>query len=208
MAASALPPAWQHAPILDGRHVHLEPLSMEHVDGLAAARDDAALDDLWFTHLPERDGVAAYVESALRMQADAQALPFAVRDADGVVVGSTRYYGLDAPVPKLLIGYTWYTPRVQRSGLNTEAKLLLLAHAFEAMGCISVGFETSSHNTRSRAAIARLGAKQDGILRNHKRHADGSPRDTVAFSIIDSEWSQVKRNLQDKLQAHQEQANG
>jgi len=105
-------------------------------------------------------------------------------------------------VPRLSIGYTWYGPHAQRTGVNTEAKLMLLTHAFERLKCISVAFETSSHNAASRAAIARLGATQEGVLRNHKRHPDGSPRDTVVFSIIDSEWQDVKRTLQDRLDAH------
>ena len=125
-----------------------------------------------------------------------------IRDAAGDIIGSTRFYDMDASVPKLSLGYTWYTPRVQRTGANTEAKLLLLQHAFEAMGCISVVLETSWFNVTSRTAIARLGAKQDGVLRNHKRHADGTPRDTVIFSIIDAEWRGVKRHLQYRLDSH------
>lgn len=194
--------AWQ-IPVLQGRHVRLEPLALEHVAGLRAVRDDPGLDGLWYTNTPERDAVAGYVAAALQAQAEGRVRAFAVLDARGEVVGTTRLYAFDASVPKLSIGYTWYAPRVQRSGVNTETKLLLLQYAFEALGCICVGLETSTHNARSRAAIARLGAKQDGILRHHKRHADGSPRDTVAFSIIDSEWPQVKRGLQDKLQAHE-----
>ncbi|HBK47383.1 MAG TPA: GNAT family N-acetyltransferase, partial [Xanthomonadaceae bacterium] len=143
-----------------------------------------------------------YVAAALQAQAEGKALPFAVRDAGGDIVGSTRLYGLEADVPRLLVGYTWYAPRVQRSGVNTECKLMLLRHAFEAMGCICVGFETSWFNHASRAAIARLGAKQDGVLRHHKRHADGTARDTVVFSIIDSEWAAVKRQLQFRLEAN------
>ena len=137
-------------------------------------------------------------------QADGRVLPLVVRDAQGRVVGSTRFYGMEADVPKLSIGYTWYAPDVQRTGVNTEAKLLLLTHAFETLGCISVVFETSWFNHRSRAAIARLGAKQDGVLRNHKRHSDGSTRDTVVFSIIDGEWPAVKRNLLAKLARHEQ----
>jgi RimJ/RimL family protein N-acetyltransferase len=105
-------------------------------------------------------------------------------------------------VPRLTIGYTWYATRVQRTGLNTQAKLLLLEHAFETFGCAAVGFETSWFNQASRTAIARLGAKQDGVLRNHMRHRDGTLRDTVVFSIIGSEWPAVKRNLQASLQQH------
>ncbi|KRB07019.1 GNAT family N-acetyltransferase [Lysobacter sp. Root690] len=194
--------AWNAQPRLSGEHVTLEPLTRAHADGLRAAVADGALARLWYTNAPDADGVDAYVESALAMQAKGVAWAFAVLDAHGEVVGSTRYYDMDASVPRVQIGYTFYAPRVQRTGLNTQAKLLLLSHAFEQLGCISVGFETSWFNLASRAAIARLGAKQEGIIRNHRRHADGSPRDTVAFSIIDGEWQAVKRNLQYKLQQH------
>ncbi|MFT3762930.1 MAG: GNAT family protein [Pseudoxanthomonas sp.] len=198
-----LPQAWRETPTLQGRCVRLTPLAMEYASGLRAARDHAGLDGLWFTNIPDRDGVAAYVEKALLSHGRGESLPFAVLDADGAIVGTTRLYALEDSVPRALIGYTWYAPRVQRTGLNTEAKLLLLQYAFEAMRCICVGFETSTHNARSRTAIARLGAKQDGVLRNHKRHADGSPRDTALYSIIDSEWPQVKRDLLAKLHSHE-----
>ena len=204
MVADTLPAAWQQVPVLVGRHARLEPMSRDHVDGLRAALTGDALAALWFTSVPRADDAAAYVDAVLTAQADGRVLPFVVLDANGRVVGSTRYYGLEADVPKLSIGYTWYAPEVQRTGVNTETKLLLLAHAFETLGCISVVFETSWFNQRSRAAIARLGAKQDGVLRNHKRHADGSPRDTVVFSIIDSEWPAVKRNLQARLAQHEQ----
>lgn len=204
MAGSPMPQEWREAPTLMGRHVRLAPLSREHVTGLNAAREDDGLDGLWFTGIPMRGGAEAYVEAALQVQAEGRVLPFVVLDAnDGSVVGSTRLYDYDEAAPRLCIGYTWYTPRVQRSGLNTEAKLLLLGHAFETLGCVCVTFETSTHNLRSRAAIARLGAKQDGILRSHTRHPDGSLRDTVVFSIIDSEWPDVKRGLLQKLQSHE-----
>jgi RimJ/RimL family protein N-acetyltransferase len=137
------------------------------------------------------------------MQARGECLAFTVLDSAGKVAGTTRLYSLDASIPRAWIGYTWYAPRVQRTAINTEAKLLLLGYAFEVLNCISVGFETSSHNARSRAAILRLGAKLDGILRNHKRHGDGSPRDSAAFSIIDSEWPQVTQNLLKKLNPDQ-----
>ncbi|MDR7068881.1 RimJ/RimL family protein N-acetyltransferase [Pseudoxanthomonas japonensis] len=204
MAADALPAAWQQVPVLTGRHAHLVPMSRDHVDGVRAALAGDALAALWFTSVPKADEAAGYIDAVLAAQADGRVLPFVVLDADGRVVGSTRYYGLEADVPKLSIGYTWYAPDVQRTGINTETKLLLLTHAFETLGCISVVFETSWFNQRSRAAIARLGAKQEGVLRNHKRHADGSPRDTVVFSIIDSEWPAVKRNLQARLAQHEQ----
>ena len=204
MASASLPAAWQQVPVLMGRHARLEPMSRDHVDGLRAALSGDALAALWFTQVPKAADAAAYVDTVLAGQADGRVLPFVVRDAGGRVVGSTRFYGLEADVPKLSIGYTWYTPDVQRTGVNTEAKLLLLTHAFETLGCISVVFETSWFNHRSRTAIARLGAKQDGVLRNHKRHTDGSPRDTVVFSIIDGEWPAVKRNLLAKLARHEQ----
>ncbi len=199
MRLSDLPEIWRSARF-SGRHVSLEPLGLEHVDGLRLALEGDALSRLWYTGVPKSVEADAWVHTALDKHAHGLETPFAVRDAGGEVVGSTRFYGMDPSVPKLSIGYTWYAPRVQRSGLNTETKLLLLAHAFETLGCISVVFETSWFNHASRAAIARLGAKQDGVLRNHRRHADGSPRDTVVFSIIDSEWPAVKGNLQFKLE--------
>jgi len=202
--ATALPTAWQLVPVLTGRHARLEPMSRDHVDGLRAVLAGDALSALWFTQVPKAADVEHYVEAVLAAQADGRVLPFVVRGADGRIVGSTRFYGLEADVPKLSIGYTWYAPDVQRTGVNTETKLLLLTHAFETLGCISVVFETSWFNHRSRTAIARLGAKQDGVLRNHKRHTDGSPRDTVVFSIIDGEWPAVKRNLLAKLARHEQ----
>ncbi|ROU05615.1 GNAT family N-acetyltransferase [Lysobacter enzymogenes] len=194
--------AWSLQPRLSGEHVTLEPLGHAHADGLRAALAGGELAKAWYTNVPAPQGVDGYIEAALAMQQRGAAWAFAVLDASGEVVGSTRYYDMDAAVPRVQIGYTFYAPRVQRTGLNTQAKLLLLGHAFETLGCIAVGFETSWFNLASRTAIARLGAKQDGVLRNHRRHADGSPRDTVAFSIIDTEWPAVKRSLRYKLDQH------
>ncbi|EMI49400.1 acetyltransferase [Stenotrophomonas maltophilia AU12-09] len=193
---------WNTVPTLRGQHVALQPLQLEHVPGLRAALEDSGLDQLWYTQVPSPQQVEHYVRAALQAHAEGKVLPFVIRDAAGDIIGSTRFYDMDASVPKLSLGYTWYTPRVQRTGANTEAKLLLLQHAFESMGCISVVLETSWFNVTSRTAIARLGAKQDGVLRNHKRHADGTPRDTVIFSIIDAEWQGVKRHLQYRLDSH------
>jgi RimJ/RimL family protein N-acetyltransferase len=193
---------WATPPTLRGQHVTLEPLRPGHAECLRAASANGELWRRWYTNVPAPDTVDAFIASALAMQNDGDALAFAVRDAAGDVVGATRYYDLDATVPRLSIGYTWYAQRAQRTGLNTEAKLLLLGHAFEALGCIAVAFETSWFNQASRTAIARLGAKQDGVLRGHKRHVDGSVRDTVVFSIIASEWQAVKRNLLAKLAEH------
>ncbi|MCR6661911.1 MAG: GNAT family N-acetyltransferase [Luteimonas sp.] len=203
MALADLPAAWRKVPVLFGSHVRLEPMREAHVGGLRAALAGDELSRLWFTSVPTEEGAGRYVQAALEAQADGRVLPFVAYNAQGDPVGSTRFYRLEPEVPTLCIGYTWYAPSVQRTGVNTEAKLLLLVHAFETLGCISVVFETSTENVRSRAAIARIGAKQDGILRKHKRHADGSPRDTVVFSIIDSEWPQVKQSLQARLQQHE-----
>jgi RimJ/RimL family protein N-acetyltransferase len=193
---------WDHAPELDGRHVRLEPLRGEHVEALSAAAADGELWNHWYTSVPRPEAMAAYVATALAAQAAGTMLPFVVRDAAGAIVGTTRYYDNDRATPRLQLGYTWYASRVQRTGLNTEAKLLLLGHAFETLACIAVGLQTSWFNHASRAAIARLGAKQDGVIRNHLRHADGSIRDTVTFSIIDAEWPAVKHHLQARLEAH------
>ncbi len=202
MRGAAAAEHWLQPVVLVGRHVTLEPLQASHVAGLQAALQDSGLDRLWFTQVPSPAQAEDYVQAALQAQAEARELPWVVRDATGAIVGSTRFYDLDRATPRLSIGYTWYAPRVQRSGVNSEAKLLLLQHAFEQLGCPSVVFETSWFNHASRTAIARLGAKQDGVLRNHKRHADGTPRDTVIFSIIDAEWAGVKRHLQFRLDSH------
>jgi len=191
--------AWRSPPRLAGRHAVLEPLSPAHAEGLRAALGDGELSRCWYTNVPAPEDAAAYIDAALEKQVRGGSWAFAVLDAAGDVVGSTRYYDMEPGVPRVQVGYTFYAPRAQRTGVNTEAKLLLLGHAFEALGCICVGFETSAFNERSRAAILRLGARQDGVLRSHRRHADGSVRDTVALSIIESEWPAVKRNLLDRL---------
>ena len=197
--------AWKTAPVLQGRHVRLEPLQRGHAEGIAAAAADGKLWELWFTNVPRPGEVDAWIDGALAKQAAGEQVGYSVRDADGRIVGSTRYYELLPDTPRLCIGYTWYARSVQRTGLNTEAKLLLLGHAFEALGCASVGFHTSTHNAASRAAIARLGAKEEGILRQHLRHRDGSLRDSVCFSVLDGEWPAVKTGLEQKLERH---ANG
>ena len=202
MSEYPLPPSWREGQTLQGRHARLEALRPAHVDGLRAALAGDALSRLWYTSVPATAAVDTYVDDALQSQVRGQCVPFAIHDAQGRLVGCTRFYDLDPAVPRLSIGYTWYGPHAQRTGVNTEAKLMLLTHAFERLKCISVAFETSSHNAASRAAIARLGATQEGVLRNHKRHPDGTPRDTVIFSIIDAEWQGVKRHLQHRLDSH------
>ena len=193
---------WTVPPTLRGRHVSLEPLVPAHADGLRAAVEDGQLYKLWYTSVPEPADIAAYIDGALAKQARGEQLCFAVRDAGGRLVGHTRYYELAPEVPRLQVGYTWYAASAQRTGLNTEAKLLLLGHAFDVFGCAAVGLQTSFFNHASRAAIARLGAKEEGITRHHVRHRDGTLRDTVNFSIIDSEWPAVKHNLVARLEQH------
>ncbi len=193
---------WTRVPTLAGAHARLEPLQLSHIDGLRGALGDGSLSGLWYTQVPSAKTMTGYVQAALQAQAEGKVLPFVVLNAADEVVGTTRYYALEEEVPRLSIGYTWYGQAAQRTGINTETKLMLLTHAFERLQCLSVVFETSWFNFTSRTAIARLGAKQDGVLRNHKRHPDGTPRDTVIFSIIDAEWQGVKRHLQHRLDAH------
>ena len=181
---------------LAGRHATLEPLARGHAAALAAAAADGELWRLWYTSIPAPATTAAWIEAALAMRERQGAMPFVIRDnATGEVVGSTRYFNVEAAHRRLEIGHTWHAQRVQRSAVNTECKLLLLAHAFETLDCIAVEFRTNFFNFPSRRAIERLGAKQDGILRNHQILPDGTLRDTVVFSIIRGEWPAVKRNL-------------
>jgi RimJ/RimL family protein N-acetyltransferase len=188
---------------LTGGGVTLEPLHVGHTDELAAAASDGRLWELWYTSVPTPEGMAADVEERLARQAAGEMLPFVVRrDADGAVVGATTYCNLDLAVPRLEVGYTWTAASAQRTGVNAASKLLLLGHAFEVLGCLAVEFRTHWHNHQSRAAIARLGAKQDGVLRNHRRMPDGSLRDTVVFSITDAEWPAVRSGLRHRLARH------
>jgi RimJ/RimL family protein N-acetyltransferase len=194
---------------LRGRHVTLEPLAPSHRDAVVAAASDGELWTLWYTSVPAPDRTSDWLDAALDMRERLGAMPFVVREAgSGDVVGSTRYFNVDAANRRLEIGHTWYAQRVQRSGVNTEAKRLLLTHAFEVLGCIAVEFRTHWFNLASRAAIARLGAKQDGVLRNHQLLPDGSRRDTVVFSILDGEWPAVKRHLDFLLARHAADAPG
>ena len=181
--------------------VRLLPLQMEHAEALAAATADGELWVLPFTSAPHNDiaDCQRYIAKALEGQANKQMLPFAVEVA-GVIVGSTRYYDISPDVPRLNIGHTWYAARMQRSHVNTSCKRLLLGHAFETLGMHTVYLKTSSANLRSRAAIERLGAKCDGILRQHRRHKDGSLGDTVFYSILDSEWPAIRARLDAWLQ--------
>lgn len=178
----------------------LEPMERRHEPELLEAAKDGELWNLWYTAIASPDAVMGYMDDALKMRDELGAMPFIVRrNSDGKVVGSTRYFNVDAKNRRLEIGHTWYSKSAQRTGLNTEAKLLLLKHAFERLHCIAVEFRTHWFNFESRAAIARIGAKQDGVLRNHQVSPNGTLRDTVVFSIIASEWPTVKAHLKHEL---------
>jgi RimJ/RimL family protein N-acetyltransferase len=181
---------------LRGVHATIEPLAPEHIEPIRAAAADGALWRLWYTSVPSPEATSTWLQRALDMRETQGAMPFAVRAvASGDIVGSTRYFNVDATNRRLEIGHTWYARRAQRTAINTECKLLLLTHAFETLGCIAVEFRTHWFNHASRRAIERLGAKQDGVLRNHQLLADGSRRDTVVYSIIEGEWPAVRAHL-------------
>jgi RimJ/RimL family protein N-acetyltransferase len=186
---------------LTGTHASVEPLGREHEQALQRAVADGELWRLWYTTVPPPEKMGQYIAIALDMRERLDAMPFVIREkSSGEIVGCTRYFNVDATNRRLEIGHTWYSKRVQRGPINTECKLLLLAHAFEQLQCIAVEFRTHWFNHASRTAIERLGAKQDGVLRNHQVSADGSKRDTVVFSIIDGEWPAVKRHLRYQLE--------
>lgn len=180
--------------------VRLEPLTSAHAEALAAASADGEIGALPYTNAPTSriESASAYIAHALAGQAAGTMLPFAVV-WNGEVIGSTRYYDIEPTVPNCAIGYTWYAQRAQRTHVNTNCKRLLLGHAFEVLGMQAVYFHTSHLNLRSQAAIERLGARRDGVLRNHKRHKDGSLRDTVAYSILAREWPTIRERLERRL---------
>jgi len=185
---------------LSGKHATLVPLSHAHHDDLVAAVKDGELWDLWYTFIPTPDKVHAEIDRRLDLHAKGSMLPFAIIEKpSGQAVGMTTYMNIDAKNRRVEIGSTWYRKRVQRSALNTECKLLLLTHAFETLNCVAVEFRTSFFNYQSRKAIERLGAKPDGILRQHTIMANGTVRDTCVFSIIASEWPGVKAHLNFQL---------
>lgn len=192
------------APVtLERDGIRLEPLAPAHAEGLASAVSDGRLWELWFTATPEPHQAPRYIEDALAGQAEGHMLPWAVRDlASGQVVGSTRYHDIVARIDRVEIGYTWYAASWQRTRLNTTCKLLLLAHAFDTLGCAVVGLRTDNFNLRSQRAIEGLGAKKDGVLRHHQARRDGSARDSVMYSILRHEWPDVKRHLELRLARH------
>ena len=193
-------PRWITPTTLAGEHVVLEPLEVQHADALAEAAADGELWRLWYTFVPAPEAVVGYIDTALA-EREQGGLAFAVRDrASDTVIGSTRYCHVDETNRRAEIGYTWYAQRFQRTAINSECKRLMLGHAFDTLGAIAVEFRTHWHNRASQAAITRLGAKQDGVLRNHQISADGIYRDTVVFSIINIEWPAVRQNLDFQLE--------
>jgi N-acetyltransferase len=189
---------------LEGGGVRLEPLDRRHHDGLAAAAQDGALWELWYTSVPAPGETEDYIDTALRGQKDGHMLPWAVYDLKGRgIVGSTRYHDIVAAADRVEIGWTWYARRCQRSHVNTACKLLLFSHAFETLGCAVVGLRTDNFNFRSQRAIEALGAKKDGVIRRHWPRRDGSVRDTVIYSVLAAEWPDVKRHLEMRLRRHE-----
>jgi N-acetyltransferase len=188
---------------LEGHGVRLEPLAPRHEPELAKAAADGALWELWFTAVPAPAETRAYIETALAAQREGRMLPWAVRNlASGAVVGSTRYHDIAANIDRVEIGYTWYARSLQRTFVNTSCKLLLLGHAFESIGCQVVGLRTDKFNFASQRAIEALGAKKDGVIRHFGTRRDGSARDVVMYSIIASEWPEVKLHLARRLARH------
>lgn len=192
---------------LEDRHVHLVPLNAAHHDDLVEAVRDGELWNLWYTAIPTAEGMAAEITRRLNLQTQGSMTPFAVIEpASGRAVGMTTYMNIDSANRRVEIGSTWYRRSVQRGALNTEAKRLLLGHAFEKLNCIAVEFRTHFFNHQSRRAIERLGAKLDGILRSHQLNnhplAQGALRDTCVYSILASEWPSVKTHLDYQLQRH------
>lgn len=193
--------------VLEGRGVRLEPLREEHADGLAQAAADGKLWELWFTAVPAPAKTRDYIADALKGQRDGHMLPWVVRDAaSGVVIGSTRYHDIIPAVDRVEIGYTWYAQSRWRTHVNTTCKLLLLTHAFEQLGCKVVGLRTDNFNVRSQRAIEGLGAKKDGVIRHHAARRDGTVRDSVMYSILATEWPDVRRHLELRLQRHEKEA--
>jgi RimJ/RimL family protein N-acetyltransferase len=191
-------------PVVLERHgIRLEPLTLDHHDGLVAAAADGRLWELWFTSVPGPGESGAYISTALAGQRDGHMLPWAVRElTSGAIVGSTRYHDIVAGIDRVEIGYTFYAASWQRSHVNTACKLLLLEHAFDSLGCKVVGLRTDNFNFASQRAIEALGAKKDGVLRHHAARRDGTVRNTVAYSILASEWPDVRRHLELRLTRH------
>ena len=188
--------SWPAPVTLRGTIVTVEPLRADHHDGLVEVVKDGELWNLWYTKVPSPDTLRADIERRLGLQAKGSMLPFVVIDnARNRIVGATSYMNIDTDNRRVEIGSTWYRTSAQRTGINTECKRLLLAHAFETLDCLAVEFRTGFVNFQSRRAIERLGAKLDGVLRSHQRYTNGTLRDTCVYSIIASEWPVVRAHL-------------
>lgn len=195
---------WLRPTNLFHQKVGLSPLANSHRDDLLKAAADGHLWDLWYTSVPSEETIDSYISAALREAEAGNGLPFVVIEQEtGKILGSTRFCNATPEFRRVEIGYTWYAKSHQRTSINSECKYLLLKYAFEELNSIAVEFKTHWFNHASREAILRLGAKQDGILRNHRFDADGTLRDTVVFSIINQEWPAVKKNLEYRIRAYQ-----
>jgi RimJ/RimL family protein N-acetyltransferase len=189
--------------VLEGHGIRLEPLTDAHHDALTTASADGRLWELWFTAVPPPEGMRAYIADALKAQREGHMCPWVVRDvASGAIVGATRYHDIAPAMERVEIGHTWYAESRQRTNVNTTCKLLLLAHAFDTLGCKVVGLRTDGFNLRSQRAIEGLGAKKDGVIRHFGVRRDGSVRDTVMYSILAGEWPDVRRHLELRLARH------
>ena len=194
------------APTLAGRHTTLRPLTAEDRDALIAAASADRLWDLFYASVSQMKDADAFLARAFRERDQGRAVPFAVLDPNGIVCGTTRLMRMNEAHRRLEIGGTFYATRVQRTGVNTEAKLMLLTHAFETLGCQCVQIRTDALNLRSQTAIERIGAKRDGVLRGHQVMQDGRLRDSVVYSILDREWPGVRQNLRFLLDRHGDSA--
>jgi RimJ/RimL family protein N-acetyltransferase len=189
--------------VLERDGIRLEPLTDEHHDALVAAASDGRRWVFWFTAVPPPDAMRAYVADALQSQREGHMVAWAVREvASGTIIGATRYHDILPTLDRVEIGHTWYSQSRQRTHVNTTCKLLLLGHAFESLGCKVVGLRTDNFNFRSQRAIEALGAKKDGVIRHFGLRRDGSARDTVMYSILASEWPDVRRHLELRLHRH------
>jgi N-acetyltransferase len=185
---------------LEGYGVRLEPLTLEHEQDLVRAASDGELWKLWFTTVPFPDTFLPYLETALAGQETGHMLPWIVLDnSSGEVIGTTRYHDIVTEIDRVEIGYTWYAKSRQRSHVNTACKLLLLEHAFDQLGCKVVGLRTDNFNFRSQRAIEGIGAKKDGVIRHHAARKNGTVRDTVMYSILSTEWPDLRRHLELRL---------
>ena len=189
---------------LEGHGVRLEPMAKEHREALAKAAADGELWNLWFTSVPEPQQTDAYIAQALEGRDAGHMLPWVVRETKrGEIVGATRYHDIIKPASRVEIGWTWYAQRCQRTHVNTACKLLLFTYAFEKINCKVVGLRTDNFNFRSQRAIEALGAKKDGVIRHHWPRRDGTIRDSVMYSVIVSEWPDVKRHLEFRLKRNE-----